>query len=261
MSKKKNKAKDRQAELENAQKFIAKYGKTNKEGAAGAQRRIDEILKEGSGKLPEAGPAKTDAETKADAESKAITSLYGNGIEAGRGLINELGLKDQFLGRVGENVPSQQEYLDKLKAGLDGYTSAEYQGQREQMQQGLNSQYATAQSQLAKAQARGKVYGAAGAAQQANLSQANMNSKNDLEQKLMVQNINEKQNRLNNYGQADAGYQADVLGRQKYNQGNNASEIAARSEALTGTAASFLQKRQQDEDRKLKKQSIEALDN
>lgn len=189
--------------------------------------------------------AKKKPQTQEEIDNAALTSLWGKaGTEAGNAMINKLGANGQFLGRVGEQTPGQNEYVDKLKGTLEGYTSPEYQAQREQMQQGVNSQYATASNQLAKAQARGKVYGAAGAAQQANLIQGTADNKNNLEQQLMVQNINEKQNRLNQYGQANMANQNSILERQKLNMGNNASEIATRSEAMTGAGGLALTKEQ-----------------
>jgi hypothetical protein len=143
---------------------------------------------------------------------------------------------DGSLGRVSNQIPGQEEYLAQLKGGLGGYTSEQYQASREQMMKGQQSNFATAQAQLAKAQARGRVYGAAGAAQQANLSMGAQQSKDDLEQQLMVKNIDEQQNRLNNYGAQNAAAQAAVLERDKINLGQTAAERAGQAGAFTGAA-------------------------
>ena len=184
-----------------------------------------------------ANPA-TPAAPEQSANEKALRALYGNaGYEGGMALGNQF-YSNGSLGRVSETVPGQDEYLAQLKGGLGGYTSEQYQGSREQMMKGQQSNYATAQSQLAKAQARGKVYGAAGAAQQANLATGSENSKNDLEQQLMVKNIDEQQNRLNNYGAANSAAQAAVLERNKINLGQQAAETAGQAGAFTGAAGS-----------------------
>jgi len=198
--------------------------------------------------------------SKTPSQAQALNNLWGEeGTQAGEALINRLGLGGQFLGRVEENVPGAQEYLDRLKSGLGGYTSPEYQAQREQMQRGISSQAATASNQLAKAQARGKVYGAAAGAQQANLVQNAQNNKSNLEQQLMVQNINEMQNRLNNYGNANMASQAAALERQKTNMGNLGTEIATRSEALTGAGGLALTKAQNAAVNAIQKEGINAV--
>jgi len=165
---------------------------------------------------------RTEQFKKSRAQRKALASIYGQGgVDAGNALA-DLYAKPGFLGRLDTD-------LNQFKAGLQGYTAPEYQAQREQMQQGINSQFATAQNQLNKSQARGKVYGAAASAQQANLIQGAENSKNNLEQQLMVQNIDERQKRLSDFynKQTEA---------QKYNAGNEAAEVSTRINAFTGAA-------------------------
>lgn len=168
-----------------------------------------------------------------DAENKLFTS-YGS--QAGRAWGNEYfgadkvqHLADPSLGAnssndtlartralatqfgTGQPDAAQADVLARMQAGLGGYTSPEYQAQREEMQRGLNSDLATGMSQLAKAQSRGKVYGAAGAAQQNNLQMSADNNKNELEQNLMVKNIDESQKRLGDYGNYEQGLQTGNL--------------------------------------------------
>ena len=167
--------------------------------------------------------------------SDPLEKLYGSDAMKAAEELRQKFAAPGSLGSInGGPSEMQQDYTNQLKAGLEGYTSPEYQAQREQMMQGVNSQYATAQDQLARAQARGKVYGAAGAAQQANLSTGLMNSKNDLEQKLMVQNIDEKQKRLGAYGANANALQAQDVDAQKTNMGNRAAEATAGLNAYTG---------------------------
>jgi hypothetical protein len=179
-----------------------------------------------------------DPATTMDPGERAMRALYGDtGYDAGMALGQKF-YSDGSLGRVSESVPGQDEYLAQLKSGLGGYTSPEYQAQREQMMKSQNSNYLTAQAQLAKAQARGKVYGAAGAAQQANLATGNQASKDDLEQKLMVQNIDEQQRRLGAYGVANTAAQQAVLDRQKFNLGQQAAEKVGQVGGFTGAVGS-----------------------
>lgn len=175
-----------------------------------------------------------------DPNQKALEDLYGKkGTAAGEALINKF-IPEGSLGRVSTEIPGQSQYLEMLKGGLGGYTSPQYQAQREQMMQGVNSQYATAQSQLAKAQARGKVYGAAGAAQQANLIQSTQDNKNNLEQQLYVKNIDEMQNRLKTYGSENAAANAATLDREKTNLGQVAAEKSGQIGAFEGAAGTNL---------------------
>lgn len=221
-------------------------------------------------------PAKTMSDQ--DAENKLFTD-YGS--QAGKALGNEYfgadkvqHLADPSLGAnssndtlartralatqfgTGQPDAAQADVLARMQAGLGGYTSPEYQAQREQMQRGMNSDLATGMSQLAKAQSRGKVYGAAGAAQQANLQTSADNNKNELEQNLMVKNIDESQKRLGEYGNYEQGLQtgnlknaeeantsagnleANLRGedvkRQDYNIKQDEAANAARFNTLTG---------------------------
>lgn len=192
-------------------------------------------------------------------QDKALQALYGTeGVNAGNALADKF-LPSGALGRVSTEVPGQKEYLDMLKGGLGGYTSPEYQASREQMMRGVNSDFATAQSQLAKAQARGKVYGAAGAAQQANLITGADASKNNLEQDLMVKNIDEQQKRLYGYGQANDNANAQNLDREKTNLGQQDAEVAARVGAFTGAAGTALTKAQLAAAQKIQKEGLSKL--
>lgn len=192
-------------------------------------------------------------------QDRALAALYGNaGVNAGNALAEKY-LPDGSLGRVSTEIPGQSEYLAQLKAGLGGYTSPEYQAQREQMMQGINSNTQTGLAELAKAQARGKVYGAASSAQQANLLTGAQNSKNDLEQKLMVQNIDESQKRLNNYGAQNAAAQAANLEREKLNLGQMDAEKAAQIGAFTGAAGTALTAAQTKAAQKIQKEGIAKL--
>lgn len=259
--------------------------------------------KDGKGKGGGKGknrPAKTPEEIREAANNKALTSLYGKeGVEGGNALINKF-LQPGSLGRVGTDIPQgsvgnyqnlltkaserdpmQSEVLNNMQAGLGGYTAPQYQAQREQMQRGLNSGLATSTAQLAKAQARAKMYGPAAAAQFANLNRSTQASRDQLEQDLYVKNIDEMDRRNLQYGQygrqlnneefdrqaqatkglgdEQAALRAEELERQKINIGQANAEQAAQIGAFTGAGATSLGKQAQAETNKIQKQGIQAV--
>lgn len=244
----------------------------------------------------------TPEQQKQAANDKALKNLYGpEGNSAGNALINKF-LQPGALGRVGTDLAgstqdlgrykalndkyatrdtAQTDVMGRMQAGLGGYTSPEYQAQREQMQRGLNSNTATAASQLAKAQARGKVYGAAATAQNVNLQTGALNSKNNLEQDLMVKNIDEQQKRLTDYGQYGRGLnqeeydrqasntklygdeesklRQEELDRQKINLGQSNAELASQIGAYTGAGATSIAKAQARAAQKIQREGIRKL--
>lgn len=250
-----------------------------------------------SGKTP-----LTPEQAAAEANRRALEGVYSKeGVNAGNA-INNIYLKPGALGRVDTALPGgdqslkrysglhdqyamrdpmQSDVVDRLKGGLEGYTSEQNQAQREQMMRGLQSNYATSSSNLARAQARGKVYGAAGAAQAANLETSTQNSKNQLDQDLMVKNIDEKQRRLTEYGQygrqlneEEYGRRADInknyadeesrlrqeeLDRQKINLGQANAETAAQIGAITGAGGTALAQKNAKEAQRIQREGIRAI--
>jgi hypothetical protein len=178
-----------------------------------------------------------------------LAKLYGAaGVNAGNAFTQKF-LGPDSMGHVNQNLegasenlsrfnklrtdfagPSatQQDVQQRLQAGLGGYSSPEMQAMREQNLRAQNSNLQTGLGQLAKSQARGKVYGAAASAQQGNLITANQNSANDLEQQLMIKNADEQQKRLGVYGQY-----ANDLQSQGYDQQRGLTEAQSQEERLT----------------------------
>jgi len=254
-------------------------------------------------KKPVKGPkAPKTPDTPGQAQDRALAGLYGNeGVNAGNALIGKF-LQPGVLGRVNTNPlgaeqrlernnalqteygsrdPMQTDVLNRMQAGLGGYTSPEYQAQREQMMKGINSNMATSMSQLAKGQARGKVYGAASTAQQRNLITGTENSKNDLEQQLYVKNIDEMQRRLTDYGTygreltgEEYGRKSEItknyndessrindqeLERQKINLGQANAETAAQIGAFTGAGGTAISRAQTKAAQKLSREGLRKL--
>lgn len=197
---------------------------------------------------------------------RAMGSLFGNqGVAAASAYMGQF-LKPGFLGRLddGSNEGSafakeQGDIRSRFEAGLGGYTAPQYQAQREQMMRGVNSNLQTSLGQLAKAQARGKVYGAAASAQSANALRGAEDNKNQLEQDLYVKNIDEQQKRLGEYANLTAGLREEQLGRQKTNLGQTAAENSAQQSAFLGIAGLGLSKAQQKAMRKLYERGIGAV--
>lgn len=228
----------------------------------------------------------TPEQARAKAQDRVLAGLYTQqGVSSGNALTDKF-IPDKGLGRVNEDLagstqnlnryqnlydqyrtraPEQADVMNRMQQGLGGYTAPELQAQREQMYRAQNSNYLTAQNQLAKAQARAKVYGAAGAAQQANLQRSTQENKNQLEQDLYVKNIDEQQKRLGEYGQygrglnqeeftrqaaATKGYgdeearlRDEELKRQQFNIGQSNAEIAGRIGLFTGAGGTALSER------------------
>ena len=111
-----------------------------------------------------------------------------------------------------------QDLIGRYKAGLEGYSSAESQGFREQAQRGIDQQMKTQLGQLRTTQARGGVRGASAAAQQANLDRMRMGEQQTLEQDLFVRNADEKQRRLQAYGDTLRGVEGEEYGRKMQTQ-------------------------------------------
>lgn len=232
---------------------------------------------------------------------KQIANLYGaEGVNAGNALINKFA-KDGSLGRVSTQVPGAEEIgmrnqnllnasgassaetlaLKNMQAGLGGYTSPEYQAQREQMRRGIDSNTNTSLAQLAKNQARGKVYGAAATAQVGNLANQAQQSKDRLEQDLMIKNIDEMRSRNESFGkfgadsnQAAFGRQNEAtqnynkatmdlgqstLDREKINLGQSNAELASQIGLYTGAGSTAMQKAQQKAMNSIQKQGIAAI--
>lgn len=269
-------------------------GSTNNTGKQGGG-------KNGGGKN---GGGKGKNLTDEQKNDNALASLYTReGTNAGNALINKF-LGEGALGRVSTEVqgaqgsqdryrslyestlnrtPEQADVMGRMKGGLEGYTSQEYQAQREQMRRGLQSNYTTAASQLARSQAKGKVYGAAGAAQMQNLQRSTQNSKDTLEQDLMIKNIDERQRRLMEYGEygrgldseefdrrssatkglsdEEAALRTEELERQKINLGQSNAELAAQIGAFTGAGSTALAQKNTNQAQRIQKRALRQIGN
>lgn len=135
--------------------------------------------------------------------------------------------------RVQENAALLNRYQDLSK----GMSADQYQAAREQQMKGVQSGLATSMGQLAKAQARGKVYGAAGAAQQANVLTDYQNKVQDVEQQNKLLDVNLIREGTDAYAGALGGMQATERQGMQFNLGQQAAEKAGAAGAYMNTIA------------------------
>ena len=202
---------------------------------------------------------KSEAQATKD-ENNTISSAFGKqGIKAGVDVMDALlpkgstgridtGLQmtkdaqgNDVIARDAQGNPIRtQETADVLNRYNDlskGLDAGAYQATREQQQKGLDSDLKTQQQQLAKAQARGKVYGAAGAAQQANALTADSQKRADLEQQDKLANVGLINQGTKDYASQLNAQQAAETGKQEFNVQQTTGEAAARLSGVFNAGA------------------------
>lgn len=159
---------------------------------------------------------------------------------------------------AGQRSGQMQDVLAQREAGLGGYTSPEYGAMRQKAYEGFQNQMQTGLRGLARAQGNNRVSGAAAAAQNARFQQSGAASAAQAERDLMLQNINERQNRLGQYEQSLTGAEGtewnrlqqalqgeegtmnqirgDELGREQFNIGQLQREKAGQLQSMLGMA-------------------------
>lgn len=114
---------------------------------------------------------------------------------------------------TGGRSSDTQDYLNRMKSMMAGYSAPEYQAMREQAQRGIDTQYQTGLAQQRVSQARGGVRGASATAQQQNLDRLRLGQQQQLEQDLFVRGADEMRRATEAYGGALRGAEADEYGR------------------------------------------------
>ncbi len=234
--------------------------KEQKKTTTAAERRALRKAKAERGKTAQPGTPLTPEQEQAKRDQEAsvrIQDLLGPDAQGATDLADRF-FKEGSLGRVDESRPAAvQDYLNRYREGLGGYTGAEQQGQLEQAQRGIDTQYQTSLGQLAKAQARGGVRGAAATRQQSNLDRSRMGEQQNLQQDLLVRNADEKQKRLGEYAQSLEGARSDELDRRKLNLDQLASERAGSAGTYFNALDLGQQRRGADRDYKLNKEMLD----
>lgn len=154
-----------------------------------------------------------------------------------------------------ENTRMLKKFESIMENGLE---APEYQAEREQMSKGLDSDYRTSQAELAKAQARSKVFGAAGAAQQANLARADSEKRADVEQQLMLKGTELKRQGLKDWSGALAGRQDFEMQGQKVNLGQKNAMAEANLALKTNMLGAGMNKDYQNDIIKLSNKALDA---
>jgi hypothetical protein len=107
-----------------------------------------------------------------------------------------------FAGRRSGDI---SDILGKLKGGLDGYSAAENNALSEQMNRNVDTDLSNTLAKLKSSNASNMVLGGAAVAREDGARAAADKTRAQNEQDLFVKNVDEKQNRLNNYsGQVSA---------------------------------------------------------
>lgn len=206
--------KKRQSIIQQIQK---KGGKGN---APNLSKQLDSLDKEIGG-LRKSGGGSTPTTGGEDTLGTAIgqtNRITQEGIDYGKNLLSQLDpyLSDAFKPLATGSTPEMRAYLDRLnqyaqtagnltpeesfaieqlRAGLNGYSSAELQGQREMARHGLDQDLATQLRQQALMNARNRVRGGAATAGALQLQQNRQQAGSNLERDLFVKNADEMQKR------------------------------------------------------------------
>lgn len=205
---------------------------------AGGAKQIAESL------IPTGSTGRVNTGFQTDANGQVIKDANGNPMRVGE-TAEALDRLKATASTAGARTAEQQAAIANLQAGLGGYNSQQLQGQREQAQRGIDTQYKTGLSSLARAQARSGVRGASAVAQQANAERDRVAQQQNLEQDIFVKNADEMQRRAEGYQGTLQGLEGEEINRGRMansdyiNQLNNqrADELSRERENLDRGAA------------------------
>lgn len=159
---------------------------------------------------------------------------------------------------AGQRSGATQDVLNRYQSQLGGYTAPENAAMRQRSYESFQNQSQTDQRNLQRSQANNFVSGPAAAAQIARLGAANSASAANAERDMMLNDIQNRQNMLDKYAQANAGAEGtewqrytDALGNeeatgnriqdnersaQEYNNQQYNRETAGQVQAMLGQA-------------------------
>lgn len=133
--------------------------------------------------------------------------------------------KEGNLGRVrGQRSADTSDIIAKRKANLQGFTPEEQNAMKEGALKTLDQNAQTSARQLAINQARSGVRGATAAAQSASLQKGLAGAKADQERELFLKNIDNKRAALDALEGTTGRTEADELGREQFNIGQQNKE-------------------------------------
>lgn len=156
------------------------------------------------------------------------------GEEIGKTVAPEVFDPETFKELTPAQQAATQEYLDTLKAGQSGLTAVENQAIREAAGRELQARLATQNRQLALANARSGVRGAAATAGARDLSREAIEAQRRQEQDLLIQNIAIQDARRAQYGDALNQNSALLANYDQLNAENRLKRAAALAAARSG---------------------------
>lgn len=167
-------------------------------------------------------------------DQKSLLQDIQTGEDLGKGVAGEVFDSSTFAPITPAQQAAQQEYLDQLKAGQAGLNTVENQALREAAGREMQARLATQQRQLAIANARGGVRGAAATAGNRDLGREALDQQRQQEQDLLLQNVSIQDARRAQYGQALNQNAQLRAGYDQFNAENRIKEAAARAAARAG---------------------------
>lgn len=121
----------------------------------------------------------------------------------------------QFAANAGKRSGDIKDIMSRFKSSLDGYTSAENQALRESAERGIDSQLETQLAGLRSNAARQGIRGGAANLQADELRKERFQLGKELEQDIFLRNADEKQRRLETFGDFTRNVEGDEFDRER----------------------------------------------
>lgn len=112
------------------------------------------------------------------------------------------------------------EFIDRSRAGLEGYTAPENQAMLEQQMRGVNQGYMQGADRLSRDAAKLGIRGGSLAALRGKVEKQAARGESEARQNLFVKNADEKQERLSQFGQAVQGVEQGEYDRDRQSTGD-----------------------------------------
>ena len=204
---------------------------------------------------PEA-PAEDKPVTFGPRISKRMDKMFGLGQEMVDRFLPDISV----LGTVDPSRSAEmQEALAMSKGGLGGLTAAENEALRARGYEELNRQFMGGQRALANLQARSGIRGAAAGAQFQDLMRQRGQQASAMEQDIMLKNIAVQDQRRQAFQNLLRTAEQDELARQQFNIGQQANLLSGQQALFFGGAGLAGQLMEQQRQRRLEREQMEAI--
>jgi len=188
--------------------------------------------------------------------SKRMDKMFGLGQEMVDRFLPDISV----LGTVDPARSAEmQETLAMSKGGLGGLTAAENEALRARGYEELNRQFMGGQRALANLQARSGVQGAAASAQFQDLMRQRGQQAMAMEQDIMLKNIAVQDQRRQAFQNLLRTAEQDELARQQFNIGQQANLLSGQQALFFGGAGLAGQLMEQQRQRRLEREQMEAI--